>query len=136
MQKVCPVVVRDIDGELGLLSFRHPIAGSQFVKGTVEQGETVVNAAIRELREESGLVATEGRFLGLCLIGSPPVIWNFVLVEVADAMDEWTFRTEDDRGHEFSFFWHPMQEKLSSDWHPDFHEAFAEIRALVGTRST
>jgi hypothetical protein len=29
-----------------------------------------------------------------------------------------------------------MHEKLSSDWHPDFHEAFAEIRALLGIGGT
>lgn len=51
--KVCAVVVRD--GRL--LMFRHPRAGGQLVKGSIEYGEDIGSAAIRELFEEAGIRA-------------------------------------------------------------------------------
>ncbi len=54
--KVCPVVIRS--GELGaeILMFRHPLAGLQLVKGTVEKSDRdTFIAAKRELKEESGI---------------------------------------------------------------------------------
>ena len=59
MNKVCPVVVRLCDGRREVLAFVHPVAGKQFVKGTIESGENPLDAARRELREESGLNPTE-----------------------------------------------------------------------------
>jgi len=60
-EKVCPVVHQQVDGVLEVLAFRHPSAGNQFVKGTIEDGEPPPTAALRELREESG---NRGRFPG------------------------------------------------------------------------
>ena len=37
-----------------LLVFRHPVAGIQLPKGTVEQGESAVDGAVREVWEETG----------------------------------------------------------------------------------
>ena len=39
------------------LRFVHPLARHQFVKGTVEAGETHAAAALRELYEEAGITA-------------------------------------------------------------------------------
>ncbi|MFT3757807.1 NUDIX domain-containing protein [Thauera sp.] len=52
--KSCPVLLRR-DGEVGILAFQHPIAGFQIVKGSIEEGESPEEAAIRELAEESGV---------------------------------------------------------------------------------
>ena len=49
--KACPVVLQGSK----LLVFRHPSAGIQLVKGTIESGEGPEAAALRELREESGI---------------------------------------------------------------------------------
>ncbi len=37
-----------------MLAFRHPLAGSQIVKGTVEPDESLKATVIREMVEESG----------------------------------------------------------------------------------
>jgi 8-oxo-dGTP pyrophosphatase MutT (NUDIX family) len=54
MKKVVPVILRHPTQSLEILAFRHPLAGSQLVKGTIEQGEKYDEAAIRELFEETG----------------------------------------------------------------------------------
>ncbi|PJX25247.1 hypothetical protein CAP48_04060 [Advenella sp. S44] len=40
MENACSVVVRTSEDGLEVLAFRHPSAGKQFVKGTIEEGET------------------------------------------------------------------------------------------------
>ncbi|WP_374834663.1 NUDIX domain-containing protein [Paenochrobactrum pullorum] len=54
IEKACPVVFRTSRHGLEVLAFIHPLAGKQFVKGTVEDAETARYAAEQELREESG----------------------------------------------------------------------------------
>lgn len=54
IDKVCPVVLRNQNQEI--LLFKHPLAGVQLVKGTVEVfDESYIIAAKRELAEESGI---------------------------------------------------------------------------------
>lgn len=43
-----------------LLVFDHPLAGTQLPAGSVEEGEDVIAAAIREVHEESGLDVVGG----------------------------------------------------------------------------
>ncbi|MBU1880260.1 MAG: NUDIX domain-containing protein, partial [Chloroflexi bacterium] len=50
-----------------LLLFQHPYAGVQVPAGTVEDGETPAQAALREAAEETGLALSDlstGRYLG------------------------------------------------------------------------
>ena len=53
-EKVCSVVLSSARRPKILL-FRHPLAGVQLVKGTIEKGEAPCRAALRELAEESGI---------------------------------------------------------------------------------
>ena len=53
IEKVVPVILRDINQRTEILVFKHPIAGIQIVKGTVETNEELEEAALRELYEES-----------------------------------------------------------------------------------
>jgi len=56
LAKVTAFVTREGMSGLELLLFRHPNAGVQIPAGTVEEGETLERAALREVREETGLV--------------------------------------------------------------------------------
>ncbi|MBP6531036.1 MAG: NUDIX domain-containing protein [Burkholderiales bacterium] len=51
IEKACACVVR----REHLLLFEHPTAGVQIPKGGIERGEQPIDAAVRVLREESGL---------------------------------------------------------------------------------
>lgn len=62
VDKVCPVVLRQGNEGTEILVFRHPLAGVQLVKGTREAGESIAQAALRELAEESGI--TSGAVIG------------------------------------------------------------------------
>ena len=52
--KACAVVLSSTPYPR-LLLFRHPLAGVQLVKGSIEKGEAPGMAAVRELWEESGI---------------------------------------------------------------------------------
>lgn len=53
--KVTAFVTRTGPGGVELLFFQHPNAGVQLPAGTVEEGETVEQAVLREVFEETGL---------------------------------------------------------------------------------
>jgi 8-oxo-dGTP pyrophosphatase MutT (NUDIX family) len=55
IQKVSAFVTRVLDGKAELLLMEHPLAGIQIPAGTVELGETVEAAVLREAAEETGL---------------------------------------------------------------------------------
>ncbi|MGQ7818440.1 DNA mismatch repair protein MutT [Pseudomonas sp. A46] len=130
--KACPVVLRYAD-EIEILVFEHPLVGIQLVKGTIEPGESPGRAALRELAEESGLVATDKlQALGVWESGFNGQVWSFHLCEVvAPPSDSWVFRTGDDGGLDFRFFWHPLASEPSSDWHWVYRSALAFIRHRV-----
>ncbi len=128
--KACPVVVRIIDGMEHLLVFKHPLAGYQLVKGTIELAERPSHAAVRELAEESGIRTAQAvRDLGSWNAGYEQQIWSFQLCEVAESLPhQWRFDTHDDGGHVFEFFWHPLKADLPTPCHMLFQTAWAQIR--------
>lgn len=128
--KACPVVVRMIDGMEHLLVFKHPLAGYQLVKGSIELGERPSHAAVRELAEESGIRNAQAvRDLGNWNAGYEQQIWSFQLCEVAESLPhQWRFDTHDDGGHVFEFFWHPLKADLPTPCHTLFQAAWAQIR--------
>ncbi len=128
--KVCPVVVHATRDGRQILVFRHPLAGMgmQLVKGTIEPGEDVHVAALRELAEESGITdAAVDRRFGVEEI-VPGQTWHFVLVQTGPLPDRWTFHTADDGGRDFAFEWWPLDLAPDTDWHPDSAVALAFIR--------
>lgn len=125
MEKACPVVLRPRGG-VEVLAFRHPEAGLQIVKGTIEPNETPEQAALRELGEEAGIEGARatGR-LGSLEIGAD--VWQFVRVQVIDLPERWVHHCQDDGGHDFSFFWHPLAEQPDAAWHDSFKRALRYI---------
>lgn len=130
--KACPVVLRDRDG-IEILAFRHPFAGIQLVKGTIEIGESPEAAAVRELAEEAGLVnAKVVSHFGVWDSKHEGQIWSLHHCEVArEIPDEWIHHTSDDGGHDFAFFWHPLSQPGDEQWHKLFQDALVFIRATV-----
>jgi 8-oxo-dGTP pyrophosphatase MutT (NUDIX family) len=130
--KTCPVVVRYKDGELQKLAFRHPAAGCQIIKGTIESGEPAAKAALRELFEEAGIQsATVSRDLGVWEAGYEDQVWSFHLCEVDELPDAWIHHTRDGGGHDFAFFWYSLHESPNDDWHPLFKGALQWIRTIL-----
>ncbi len=134
--KACPVVIRTINGCLEVLAFRHPLAGKQYVKGTIEKGETVKQACERELFEEAGLVGEAKNYLGQAFVQSHKLTYGFYLMSV-DAVIPNVFNhfCEDDGGHVFEFFWHPLHSTLDENWHPIFHEIHEYFKNILSLRA-
>ena len=102
------------------------------MKGTIEPSETPLNAAERELWEESGLTAQSPMaFSGQCEIGHSRQLWHFFRWQAFGLTETWQHLTADDHGHTFSFFWHPVKLPLDQDWHPIFHEAYDFFAPLL-----
>lgn len=134
--KVCALPYRRTASGLDVLSFLHPLAGRQFIKGTLEAGEDPTDGARRELQEESGLsLPASPILLGRHMIGSPALQWQFYAFETEDLPNSWSHWTEDGGGHFFSFFWHPVAKVLDDNWHPIFHQAFRAIRTSLPVNS-
>lgn len=132
--KTCPVVIRG-QGAIEILAFEHPLAGLQLVKGTIEPGENSRDAALRELREESGLNAfTVLADLGILTSGYESQIWAFHLCGIDSLPDSWIYRTGDDGGHNFKFFWHPLSQQPNEQWHWVFHGALKYIASKLPVR--
>lgn len=135
VQKACPVVTRTTDRRLEVLAFIHPLAGRQFVKGTIEKGETPSDTAKRELFEESGLVCPDPMEpFGSALISPDQTTWHFYRWHSTGLLDTWSYATKDDHGHIFTFFWHPIDLTLDESWHPTFHEAFRFFASVIRKR--
>ncbi len=125
IRKVCPIVLRNTDGQVQFLAFEHPLAGRQLVKGTIEPGESDASAARRELEEESGL--------SIDLKNLKPIVaskqialrqeWIFFETTLSSPPDHWTFKSNDDGGQVFRFFWQDIDKPLDDLWRESFHAA-------------
>lgn len=132
VDKACPVVLRRRE-TLEILAFEHPLAGLQLVKGSVEPGEPTDIAAARELFEEAGIQGTAVRALGTWRAPVTGHLWAFHECHVAQPLPEtWVHHAEDDGGHEFRFFWHPLMSEPSESWHQLFKDALGFIRLSLG----
>ncbi|WP_051526865.1 NUDIX hydrolase [Alkanindiges illinoisensis] len=155
INKACPVLLRQRHDAkikyLEILAFRHPLAGLQLVKETIEPGELPTQAALRELREEAGIQASVINHLGNQTIAATGQLWHFYGCNTSDALpDQWQFFTQDDGGHWFEFFWHPLvinnsqqidwlaneSETVLEDWHPMFQQALLYLQQRLTVMSS
>lgn len=115
-QKAVPVVLRQKQGQVEILLFEHPLAGTQLVKGSIEAGEAHDLAAVRELAEESGLTGVvDTIFLGDQIYSEIGQHWFFYECCFDDELPEsWSFFTEDGGGHLFEFHWRPIEAKIDN----------------------
>ncbi|WP_374667224.1 NUDIX domain-containing protein [Acinetobacter sp.] len=118
MEKVCPFILRkNAERQTEVLVFQHPESGIQLVKGTLEANEPIVDAALRELYEESGIIrsAEHCTYIGQHHIDA--LAWHFVAIDTQDLIlaEQWQYQTLDDYGHVFSFFWMPAPHLLALD---------------------
>lgn len=130
--KACPIILAGTAAPRILL-FRHPLAGVQLVKGTIEPGETPAQAALRELSEESGIdAATVVCDLGCWSAGHLDQVWSFQRCEAHVPLSEqWTHQTLDDHGHAFSFFWAPLNDLPLAHCHPVFQRALLYVKSAL-----
>jgi 8-oxo-dGTP pyrophosphatase MutT (NUDIX family) len=112
-----------------ILVFRHPSAGIQLVKGTIEPGEDPAAAAVRELCEESGICdATVERDLGVWVSGFEDQIWSLHLCSTPTPLaSSWVHHTDDDGGLDLMFYWHPLNRAPDHQWHPLFQRALLHV---------
>jgi 8-oxo-dGTP pyrophosphatase MutT (NUDIX family) len=136
--KAVPVLLRATGAATEILAFRHPHAGLQLVKGTIDVGESAKDAALRELAEESGLQeATFTRDLGTWASGYEGQTWHFQEVQCcATAPESWEHFTQDGGGNLFHFFWHPLRLAPSPEWHPVYRAALTELCHRLGIQES
>ena len=130
IRKVVPIILRKFDSQNEILVFRHPLAGIQIVKGTVEEDETLEVAALRELKEESGINdAFIDKYFGIhCPMQKGPN-WHVFLCKATQSLPEyWQHFCADDGGLVFSFFWHSLNESPNYEWHSIFQELLQFIQ--------
>jgi 8-oxo-dGTP pyrophosphatase MutT (NUDIX family) len=121
--KVCPILIRNM-GSPQILVFRHPTAGIQLIKGTIEPCEDPGSAALRELREESGIDTTTQKDLGVWDTGFDGQIWSLQLCFTPPGLPEsWDHFCADDGGLSLELFWHDLHCGPTHEWHPLFQSA-------------
>lgn len=130
MNKVVPVVLRQRENQTEILVFRHPLAGIQIVKGTVEPLETLEHATLRELYEESGIQNAQiDTYIGKHVPSEMGADWHVFLCRTDDQLAErWTHFCADDGGLRFEFFWHVLDAAPSDEWHILFQELLCFIQ--------
>jgi 8-oxo-dGTP pyrophosphatase MutT (NUDIX family) len=137
LRKALAAVVRPCATGHEVLVFRHPLAGVQLPKGTAEDDETIAEATLRELAEESGLALdVEPKLLGTWrrrLDGRfgearshDEHVWHISLIEApADLPPSWSHRatgSAEEEGLVFEYHWLPLDSELAGKLHPLFGE--------------
>ncbi len=129
-----------------LLVFRHPLAGVQLPKGTIDPAETPAQAVLRELAEESGLVLDVApiavgafeieRLANGFIPGETPERqrWHvFVILPEAPLPERWAHvarGSPEEDGLVFDYFWHPIDEPFPDEG-AFSNGAFARAAALA-----
>lgn len=97
----------------------------------MEPGESTGLTAVRELMEEAGIQSTVRRDLGAWLAVETGQTWAFHECHVARNLpDTWVHFAQDDGGHAFRFFWHPLMSEPCEAWHQVFKDALAFLRTV------
>lgn len=141
---MCAALLRHRGGVVEVLAFEHPLAGVQLVKGTVERGEELAAAVVRELEEESGvvdavptaLIGTWDRVVGAGPREDGPAErhrWHvFTLRSTRPLPDEWDHvarGSSEEDGLVFRLRWLVVDEWLAEQLHPLFGDVVRLLRS-------
>ena len=137
IRKACPVVLRKTPDGLQFLAFSHPEAGNQIVKGTIEDGESAAQAAMRELKKASD-VSPQGHPHDLGK--SDGVVrgesWHFMVCRTSPLAHEWNFETAGDNSQTLSFFWQSFDSFLEDGWEASIIRAIRYIELKLEAMSS
>ena len=137
IMKACPCVVVNHR----ILCFEHPYAGNQIPKGTVEVGESIEQATLRELYEESGIrearIADKiGELDWVITAGTTTFTkdehqrWHLYLVAPEkELLENWTHQADGSQAEEglvFRYFWQSLTEKPVG-----FHDVYDRVMAMT-----
>ncbi len=112
-----------------VVGFRAPRSCLQLVKGGIELGETPEFAAVREMKEEAGIRVHAVRLLGM-VQAVQGQSWSLTLCSTEQQLPaRWVHRTSDDGGHDFRFFWQPLEAQPSEAWALPYRTVLAYVRA-------
>lgn len=141
--KIVPCVLRQRGEKTQVLAFVHPppLEDFQLVKGTVDRGEQLENAALRELYEESGIGLSSVRSKIGTLEFIHPVggkkerqFWKIFHVDTMEDLPErWNHIVTgngEDRRMNFRFYWHDL-DGPEDGFHPYFQAVLEKIRRYV-----
>ena len=143
VHKAVAALVRDRGLGSELLVFRHPLAGVQLPKGTVEPGEAYAAAALRELHEESGLhLALKPQPIGVWHRSKAADankdrqlekhVWHIFALKLRHKLpDHWSHTAVGSPAEEgliFEFFWRPLGPDLHRELHPLFVPTVTKIQ--------
>lgn len=127
------MIIRKKKERKEILVFRHPSGDIQFVKGNIKTGEKSKIAALRELKEESGIEAVKSsKLIGAWHSKFQKQVWYFYRCKTTEKLeDSWDFFTKDGGGQTFSFFWFDMAAAPGEDWLPVFRRALKYLNRNV-----
>lgn len=138
IQKACPIVLQHRSDGVYVLVFRHPLAGNQLPKGTVDLGETPAVTAVRELHEETGLQGIVVRQIDFLVSYVPddrePALWrnewHIFLMDCPDApQGEWDHAPWGSPEEEELLF-HCWWQKLG-DPYQDYYPSFRRVLTML-----
>lgn len=118
--KVLAYIFRASNGLRELLVFDHrdtPEVNPQVPAGTVDLGEEIEKAILREVYEESGLkLSSYDSYLGEFIYHRKDLNQihkrNVYIFSINEIRDKWTHIVsdgEEDKGQEFDFYWLPIE---------------------------
>ncbi|MFK7849309.1 MAG: NUDIX domain-containing protein [Rhodothermales bacterium] len=135
--KACPCIVRDNR----ILAFVHPDGSFQIPKGSVEDHESIEEAVLRELAEESGIQTGTisdkiGEMDWLIEAGTTTYsraqhqAWHIYLIDPGKSLpDNWQHKAVGSKAEEgliFSYFWQPLDDRPEA-----FHPVYLQVIDMV-----
>ncbi len=132
-KKACAIILRRKRGKRQILVFRHPDGTVQFVKGNLKRSEKPKRAAIRELKEESGIKGLRAvKLIGVWNSEHRNQVWYFYRCKPEKPLpDRWKFYTKDGGGQTFEFFWFDLKEKPGDDWKRRYRRALKFVKKSI-----